>query len=118
MCRHFTTTIRLAFPNIGREFVYMFPYDLDRNREEEAFRAFYEQEAPLYFALYGYAPMDVHIAVDGVETGSYRACYQETLWHVFFRESDDPWFKRFGPFSISLIEFRHRKEQRELSKAA
>lgn len=33
MRRHLTTTIRLAFPNIGREFVYMFPYDLARQAE-------------------------------------------------------------------------------------
>ena len=118
--RHFETTVKLAFPNIGREFVYKFPYDLDRNREHEAFKAFYEQEAPLYFALYGYAPMDVHIIVDGVETGFYRACYQETLWHVFFSEGGDPWFGRFNPFSISLIELRSHNDKRnnELLKAA
>lgn len=118
--RHLQTTVKLAFPNIGREFVYDFPYDLDRNREEEAMRKFYEQEAPLYFALYGYAPMDVKILVDGIETGAYRACYQETLWHSFFKEGGGSWFGRFSPFSTSLIMFRHREDERsnELLKAA
>ena len=121
MCRHLSTTVKLAFPNIGREFVYEFPYDLDRNREHEAFRAFYEQEAPVLFALYGYAPMDVKILVDGIETGAYRACYQETLWHSFFCEGGESWHGRFGHFSISLISFRYREDERsqqELLKAA
>lgn len=121
MCRHLSTTVKLAFPNIGREFVYEFPYDLDRNREHEAMRAFYEQEAPLYFALYGYAPMDVHIETDDVETASYRACYQETLWHSFFSEGGESWHGRFTHFTFSLIELRHREDERnnvELLKAA
>ncbi len=119
--RHLTTTIKLVLPNIGREFAYDYPYDLDKNREEEAFKAFYEQEAPTLFALYGYAPMDVKILVDGIEVGAYRACYQETLWHSFFCEGGASWHGRFGHFSISLISFRHREDERnnvELSKAA
>ena len=106
------TTIKLVFPNIGREFVYEFPYVHGINREEEAMRTFYEQEADTYFALYGYAPMDVHIELDFVEIGFYRACYQETLWHSFFREGGESWHGRFSHFSLSLIEFRYREDER------
>ena len=59
--------------------------------------------------------------LDGIEVGAYRACYQETLWHSFFCEGGASWHGRFGHFSISLISFRHREDERnnvELSKAA
>ena len=110
MKNHLLTTILLVFPNIGLTCTYEFPYDLDRNREEEAMRAFYEQEAERWFALYGYAPMDVHIQTDGIETGAYRACYQEVLWESFFKEGGEPWHGRFNNFSLSLIERRYRED--------
>lgn len=110
------TIVKLLFPNIGREFSYEFPYDLSRNREQEAYKAFYKQEAPTLFALYGYAPMDVSIQTDGMEVARYRSCYQETLWHSFFCEGGEPWHGRFPHFTISLIEFRYREDK--LKKAA
>lgn len=111
------TTIILSFPNIEREFVYEFPYDPERQREEEAYRTFYEQEADLYFALYGYGPMDVIIQRDSREVARYRSCYQETLWHSFFREGGESWHGRFSNFVTSLIEFRWREDERN-NKAA
>ena len=107
------TTIKLVFPNICKEFVYEFPHIIGVNREEEAFRTFYEQEAGELFALYGYAPMDVVIESDNVEVGRYKACYQETLWHSFFCEGGETWHGRFGHFSISLIEYRNREDERK-----
>lgn len=98
------TTVILQFPKICKEFVYEFPYDLSRDRE---------QEADTLFALYGYAPMDVIIQADGVEVARYRSCYQETLWHSFFREGGESWHGRFPRFTLSLIEFRWREDERE-----
>lgn len=105
-----TTTVRLTFPNICKEFTYEFPYDIERNREEEAYHTFYEQEAPTLFALYGYGPMDVVIMADDMEVGRYRSCYQETLWHSFFCEGGDTWHGRFSRFTLSLIEWRHHED--------
>ena len=107
------TTVILSFPKIEREFVYEFPYDLSRDREHEAYRKFYEQEADTLFALYGYAPMDVIIQKDFREVACYRSCYQETLWHSFFREGGQSWHGRFQHFTLSLIEFRWREDERE-----
>lgn len=118
MKKHILTTVILQFPTICKECVYEFPYDLERDREQEAYRAFYEQEAPVLFALYGYAPMDVVIKTDDVEVGRYRSCYQETLWQVFFNEGGEPWHGRFPRFTLSLIEWRHREDERKQSKAA
>lgn len=111
--RHLKTTIKLVLPNIGREFSYDYPYDLDKNREQEAFKAFYEQEAPTLFALYGYAPMDVEVLLEGIDVASYHACYQETLWHSFFCEGGESWHGRFGQFELSLIECRSRNDEFE-----
>lgn len=107
-----TTTVVLSFPNIGKNFSYNYTYEHDRNREEEAFRTFYEQEAERLFALYGYASMDVSIQRDDREIACYHACYQETLWHSFFREGGEPWFGRFSRFTLSLIELRWREDGR------
>ena len=107
------TTVILQFPNICKEFVYEFPYDLSRDREQEAYRTFYEQEADTLFALYGYAPMDVIIQRDFREVARYRSCYQETLWHSFFKEGGESWHGRFQQFTLSLIEFRWREDERE-----
>lgn len=107
------TTVRLYFPNIEREFVYSFPYDLECDREQDAYRTFYEQEAPMLFALYGYAPMNVTIKRDDEEVARYHSCYQETLWHSFFREGGESWHGRFPHFTLSLIEFRWREDERE-----
>jgi hypothetical protein len=76
-------------------------------------RQFYEQEAPVLFALYGYAPMDVTVETDGEETWQVAACYQETLWHSFFREGGEPWHGRIQPFITSLISFRWREDERD-----
>lgn len=112
-------TVRLYFPNICKEFVYEFPFDLSRDREQEAYRKFYEDEAPTLFALYGYAPMDVSIQTDDdVEVANYRSCYQEALWQSFFREGGESWHGRFPRFAISLIEFRYREDNRNMKIAA
>lgn len=111
MNRTSITTVILSFPKIEREFVYEFPYDLSRDREHEAYRTFYEQEADTLFALYGYAPMDVIIQKDFREVARYRSCYQETLWHSFFREGGQSWHGRFQHFTLSLIEFRWREDE-------
>ncbi len=107
------TTVILSFPKIEREFTYEFPYDLSRDREQEAYQTFYVQEADRLFALYGYAPMDVIIQADFREVARYRSCYQETLWHSFFREGGESWHGRFQQFTLSLIEFRWREDERE-----
>lgn len=111
-------TVVLKFPNIEKEFNFFYPHRMGTNRVEQAMRTFYEQEAPLYFALYGYAPMDVSVLLDGREVASYKACYQETLWHVYFCEGGDPWHGRFSHFELSLIEYRHREDNRATTKAA
>lgn len=108
----------LKFPNIEKEFSFYYPHRINVNRIEQAMRTFYEQEAPLYFALYGYGPMDVSVLLDGSEVASYKSCYQETLWHVYFCEGGDPWHGRFSHFDLSLIEFRHREDNRVTTKAA
>ena len=106
------TTVILQFPNIDREFAYEYPYDPKRDREEEAYREFYKQEAYTLFALYGYAPMDVTIKADGEVVGHYEACYQEYLWHVFFNELGGPWHGRFQRFTMSLMELRKHEEKK------
>lgn len=111
------TTVLLVFPNINRTFTYEFPYVPGIARDEEAMRTFYEQEAPTFFALYGYGPMDVEIQLDFVQVSRYKACYQETLWHSFFREGGKTWHGRFNHFIISLIEFRYREDVRRLKAA-
>ena len=112
------TTVLLVFPNINVTCTYEYPYDTNRGREEESMRAFYEQEAPTLFALYGYGPMDVHVQRNGVEVARYRACYQETLWQSFFNEGGEPWHGRFQHFVLSLIEYRYREDVRRLARAA
>jgi len=114
-------TVVLTFPNIDKEFSFFYPHRMDVNRVEQAMRTWYEQEADTYFALYGYGPMDVSVLLDGREVASYKACYQETLWHSFFCEGGESWHGRFSHFELSLIECRRRNEeceQRELKKAA
>ena len=114
-------TVVLKFPNIEKEFSFSYPHRMNINRVEQAMRTFYEQEAPLYFALYGYGPMDVSVLLDDREVASYKACYQESMWHSFFSEGGDPWHGRFCYFELSLMECRERNdefEQRETSKAA
>lgn len=113
--------VRLYFPNIDKEFVYCYPHDMEQNRVEQTMRQWYDEQADLFFALYGYGPMDVSVTLDGNEVASYKACYQETLWHSFFREGGESWHGRFSHFELSLIECRRRNEeceQRELKKAA
>ena len=114
-------TVVLTFPNIDKKFSFFYPHRMDVNRVEQAMRTWYEQEADTYFALYGYGPMDVSVLLDGNEVASYKACYQETLWHSFFCEGGESWHGRFSHFELSLIECRRRNEeceQRELKKAA
>ena len=107
------TTVRLSFPNIDKEFEYSYNLD-DPNTDcvEKAMRQWYDEWAGLYFALYPYGPMDVHVLTDGRETASMSLCYQETLWHSFFREGGESWHGRFSHFSVSLILYRSREEQR------
>ena len=115
------TIVTLMFPNIGREFRYEYDYNPGQNRVEQAMRQWYDEQAGELFALYGYGPMDVRVCVDDREVSFERSCYQETLWHSFFREGGEPWFGRFSHFSISLFSFRYREDERnnvELSKAA
>lgn len=111
------TTVRLTFPNIDKTFEYSFDHD-DPNVDcvEKAMRLWYDQQADLYFALYPYGPMDVSVMTDGREVASMRMCYQETLWHSFFREGGESWHGRFSHFSVSLILYRSREEQRELQQ--
>lgn len=114
-------TVVLSFPNIEKEFSFFYTHRINVNRVEQAMRTFYEQEAPTLFALYGYGPMDVSVLVDGSEVASYKACYQESMWHSFFSEGGDPWHGRFGYFELSLMECRSRHEeidQRETKKVA
>lgn len=115
------TTVALVLPNIGREFTYEYDYDLEQNRTEQAMRQWYDEQADTLFALYGYGPMDVTVRVDGEVVSSERLCYQETLWHSFFREGGEPWHGRFQHFTTTLYSFRYREDQRrqeEISKAA
>ena len=105
-------TVVLTFPNIDKKFYFYYRHRMNVDRVEQAMRTFYEQEAPTLFALYGYAPMDVEVLHDDVEVASYHACYQETLWHSFFCEGGDTWHGRFSHFTISLIEFRYREDNR------
>ena len=112
------TKVTFHFPTINKTYRYVYPYDLERDREVEAYRTFYETEAPTLFALYGYAPMDVSIKADDDEVARYRSCYQETLWGIFFREGGEPWHGRFWHFTLSLIEHRWREDHRELKQAA
>lgn len=109
-------TVVLKFPNIEKEFSFFYPHRMNINRVEQAMRTFYEQEAPLYFALYGYGPMDVSVLNDGSEVASYKACYQETMWHSFFSEGGDPWHGRFCYFELSLMECRERHDELEQSE--
>lgn len=120
---YLTETVSLYFPNIDKVFYYNYRHRMNMNRVEQAMRTFYETEAPTLFALYGYAPMDVEVLLNGIDVASYHACYQETLWHSFFREGGESWHGLFGQFELSLIEFRHRndemeKRERETKKAA
>ena len=97
--------MRLVLPTRGREYTYTFPYDLNRNREEQAMRMFYEQECPTLFALSGYyCPLDVHVYADEQEVAVSRLCYCEGMWSIFFQqdERNDPWHKRYSHFSIFI----------------
>ena len=115
-------TVRLYFPNIHKKFEYCYEHDMERDFVQDAMRQWYDQEADLYFALYGYGPMDVSVRCDDEQPHwAIKACYQETLWHSFFREGGESWRGRFSHFELSLIECRRRNEeceQRELKKAA
>lgn len=112
-----TTTIKLFFPDINREFVYTYPHSFEADRECEAMEQWYREEAPTLFALYGYGPMDVTIYSRGMQVGFYRGCYQETLFNSFFNEGGDPWHGRFWHFACSLIELRYNKDQEKLKAA-
>ena len=107
------TIVKLNFPRINREFTYEYEHDMEQERVEPSLRQFYEQEAPELFALYGYAPMDVSVEVDGEETWQVAACYQETLWHSFFCEGGESWHGRIDRFVTSLISFRWREDERD-----
>lgn len=113
-----TETVELYFPNIDKVFYYNYRHRINVNRVEQAMRTWYETEAAMLFALYGYGPMDVEVKIDGLEVASYKGCYQETLWHSFFREGGEPWHGRFGHFELSLIEVRTAHDREELRKAA
>lgn len=104
--------VRLYFPNIDRTFDYTYPHDLNCSRLRPAMQEFYDKEADELFALYGYAPIDISVLIDGIETWSIKACYQETLWHSFFREGGDSWSGSFSRFTDSLMEFRWRDDKR------
>ena len=113
----FNIEVRLYFPTIDREFVYKYDdADIDEDQVEESYRDFYEHEAPHVFALYGYAPMDVTTICNGNEVSTYKSCYQETLWGVFFNEGGKPWFGRFAPFEWTLLGYRHRSEEHEATR--
>lgn len=105
------TIVKLSFPRIEREFTYEYEHDMEQDRIEPSLRQFYEQEAPVLFALYGYTPMNVSVEVDGEETWQVAACYQETLWHSFFCEGGESWHGRIGPFVTSLISHRWRQDE-------
>lgn len=90
---------------------------MEQDRIEPSLRQFYEQEAPELFALYGYTPMDVSVAVGGEETWQVAACYQETLWNSFFREGGESWHGRIQPFITSLISLRWREDERNMKIA-
>ena len=110
--------VRLYIRNIDKEFAYCYPHDMEQNRVEQAMRQWYDEQADLFFALYGYGPMDVSVTLDGSEVASYKACYQETLWHSFFREGGESWHGKFSRFTDTLMEWRYREDNRGLSKAA
>ena len=116
-----TETVVLYFPNIDKVFYYNYRHRMNVNRVEQAMRTWYETEADTYFALYGYGPMDVEVKVDGVDVASWKSCYQETLWHSFFKEGGESWHGRFSRFELSLMECRRRNEEierRETKNAA
>ena len=110
--------VQLSFPNIDKVFPYTYASDMERSHAREAMREWYEEYADKLFALYPYGPMNVSVSVDGHETWFVKACYQETLWHAFFREGGDPWCGRFPQFVTALMQFRSREERREQPKAA
>jgi len=109
--------VRLYFPTINKEFVYRYAHDMERDRREDAYRTFWEQEAPRLFALYGYAPMDVSFEVDGHQVAASKECYQESLWSVFFDEKQqDPWHGRMANFSISLYLYRCQQDSEKCNR--
>lgn len=112
----------LTFPTIDKQVVYGFSSTMptngvDRDVTQLAMREFFEHYALLWFALYGYAPMNVSVTIDGKDVASYAACYQETLWHEFFAEGGRPWFGRFQCFVFSLIEHRNRMDNNKRKAA-
>ncbi|MFW5563383.1 MAG: hypothetical protein ACOCNX_00650 [Prevotella sp.] len=108
--------IRLNFPNIDKDFTYEYVNaDMWTNYVEDAMQQFFENTAPILFALYGYAPMDVTIIRDGYKVGFLAMCYQETFWHVYFAEGGEPWHGRFSQFTDALIETRYRKEHQAIA---
>ena len=115
-------TVRLYFPNIHKKFEYCYEHDMERDFVQDAMRQWYDQEADLYFALYGYGPMDVSVRCDDEQPHwAIKACYQETLWHSFFSEGGESWHGKFSRFTDTLMEWRYREDNRnnvELKKAA
>ena len=106
------TEVRMYFPNIDKQFIYTYPFEWERNRVEEAMREFLDKEAPTLFALYGYGPMDISVRVDEREPHwAIKACYQERLWQVYFREGGEPWHGRFGHFTTSLMQIRFSEDK-------
>lgn len=102
----------------GRTWEYNYDYDLSRDLTYEALETWYTDECDTLFGLSGqYAPVDVHVYIDGQETHHLRICYQEYLWHVFFAEGGEPWHGRFSHFTLSLCEMRYRHDQKQLKAA-
>lgn len=113
-----TVEVRLYFPNTLRDFHYT--YDVANMEDDYVHSAMWQfdsEQADTVFGLYGYAPMDVSVIVNGEEVSTFKLCYQETLWHVFFREHGGPWHGRFQYFLLTLIERRYAEEHKA-AKAA
>ena len=104
-------TVRLYFPNIHKKFEYCYEHVMGRDYVQEAMRQWYDQEAGLLFALYGYGPMDVSVRCDNEQPHwAIKACYQETLFSSFFREGGVSWHGRFSRFTDTLMELRYRDD--------
>lgn len=104
--------VRLRFPNIDKVFSYRYENaDMEHGYVERSFKAFYMDVAPVLFALYGYAPMDVEIYTAGENIFAWHSCYQETLWGAYFDEGGRAWYGRFNPFLDSLSECRRAHER-------
>lgn len=113
-----TVEVRLYFPNTLRAFLYSYDVaNMEDDYVHSAMWTFDSEQADTVFGLYGYAPMDVSVIVNGETVSSFKACYQKTLWHVFFREHGGPWHGRFQHFLLSLIEHRYRMEHKAVKAA-